>query len=168
MDFEALYSTYFPKVYNYIYYRLLNRDQTDDLVSVIFTRIFENLDSYDESKAHLSTWVFTIARNTLINESKKKRPSVSIDDAPDIPADTDLQLEYIRREERKALYRELMRLSEREREIIALKFFAEKTNRKIAEELVMNESTVGSVVFGAMKKLRRGLGEQIAEGRVTV
>ncbi len=108
-DFESLYGQYFPKVYNYIYYRLLNRDQTDDLVSEVFTRIFENLDAYDETKAKLSTWIFAITKNALLNEMHRKRPTVSLDallceNGVELPLDYDLQLSCIKSEERRKLY----------------------------------------------------------------
>jgi RNA polymerase sigma-70 factor (ECF subfamily) len=160
-DFESIYERFFPKVYNYIYYRLLNRDRTDDLVSDTFTRVFEKLDTYDESKAKLSTWIFTVARNILTEEFRQHKQMVSLDDAgrAEIPLDYDLQLAYIQSEERRELYSLLARISARERELIAMKFFADMTNRKIAATLGMNESTVSSMVYNALRKLRKGLME---------
>ncbi len=161
-DFESLYRQFFPKVYNYIYYRLLNRDQTDDLVSEIFTRIFEKLDTYDESKAQLSTWVFAVTKHALINERRRMKPTVSLDalhndNGVELPLDYDLQLSYIQSEERRQLYKALARMSAREREIISMKYFEGMNNRTIASELDMNESTVSSVVFAAKKKLQKWL-----------
>ena len=159
-DFESLYGEFFPKIYNYIFYRLLDRDQTDDLVSEVFTRAFEKLDTYDERKAQFSTWIFTIARNALIDEQRRKKEIASLDaDVPDIPSSVDVQMAFIQGEERKALYSLIAKMNERDRDIIAMKYFAGMTNRKIAAELGMNESTVSSVVYNAMSKLRSGLRE---------
>ncbi|MCL2056546.1 MAG: sigma-70 family RNA polymerase sigma factor [Oscillospiraceae bacterium] len=158
-DFESLYGEYFPKVYNYIFYRLLDRDRADDLVSEVFTRVFEKLDTYDEGKAKFSTWVFSIARNALIDELRRKKDVISLDedDRPDIPSGFDLQLQYIQSEERRALYALLARINARDRDIIAMKYFAGMTNRSIAAELGMNESTVSSVLFNTIGKLREGM-----------
>ncbi|MCL2068347.1 MAG: sigma-70 family RNA polymerase sigma factor [Oscillospiraceae bacterium] len=158
-DFESLYGEYFPKVYNYIYYRLLDRDRADDLASEVFMRAFEKLHTYDEGKAKLSTWVFSIARNALIDELRRKKDAVSLDedDRPDVPSDFDVQLEYIKSEERRALYALLARINARDRDIIAMKYFAGMTNRGIAAELGMNESTVSSVLFNTIGKLREGM-----------
>ena len=169
MDFEAIYEENFSRVYNFIYYRLLSHDKTDDLVSEVFTRVFEKLDSYDPSKAALSTWIFTIARNAIIDEARRKRPCASLDEqVGEIPADQDVALEYIKSEERRALRQQLSKLSAQEREIISMKFFEEKTNRCIAGELNMNESTVSSTVYNSMRKLRKGLDEYRSEGRVAL
>ena len=165
IDFESLYREYFPKVYNYIFYRLLDRDRADDLVSDVFLRVYENLDTYDENRGKLSTWIFTIARNALVDELRRAKQTISLDDGrPDLPSDIDVQLGYIQSEERKALYRQLAVLPDRERGILAMKYFGGLTNRKIAEETHMNESTVSSVVWNAMRKLREGLQEYSGGG----
>ena len=168
VDFESIYNEYFPKVYNYLYYRLLNRDQTDDLVSEVFTRAFEKLDSYDPDKGAISTWIFTIARNVLTDSFRRRRQVLPLDDqAMEISSGEDVELAYIKSEERKALHRELVKLSDLEREVIGMKFFQEKTNRKIASELNMNESTVSSTVYNTVRKLRKGLA-QWEEGMVAL
>jgi RNA polymerase sigma factor (sigma-70 family) len=77
----------------------------------------------------------------------------------EIPSDENPELEYIKSEERKMLYRELVKLSSLEREVISMKFFEEKTNRKIASELSMNESTVSSTVYNTIRKLRKGMAQ---------
>jgi RNA polymerase sigma-70 factor (ECF subfamily) len=165
-NFESIYHQFFPKIYNYIFYRLLDRDQTDDLVSVIFLRIYEKLATYDESRAKLSTWIFTIARNAYIDNLRRMKETVSLDDGEsglNLPSGDDVQLEWIKSEERKALYIQLAKLSEREREIIALKYFTDMTNLKIAQELSISETNVSSVVYNAMKKLRLGMREYSVE-----
>ena len=55
---EEIYEEFFPRIYNYIYYRLLHREETEDLVSRIFLRVAEHLQEYDPKKAKLDTWIF--------------------------------------------------------------------------------------------------------------
>ena len=63
-DFERMYEDYF-KVYNFIFYRLLHKQDTEDLVSEVFLKVARNIFSFNAQKASFNTWIFTIARNTL-------------------------------------------------------------------------------------------------------
>jgi RNA polymerase sigma-70 factor (ECF subfamily) len=153
-----MYREFFPKVYNYVYYRLLDRDRTDDLVSEVFVRVVEKIDTYDEGKAKMSTWIFRIAHNALVDEYRRRKDTASLDEEGlDVPSGDDVLFTIIKNDERRALHSALARLPGRDREIIAMKYFAGMTNRDIALELSMNESTVSSVVWNTLKKLREAL-----------
>ena len=167
VDIESVYREYFPKVYNYVYYRLLDRDRSDDLVSEIFVRIFEKQNRYDAEKGSVSAWVFRIAHNALVDDFRRKKEVLSIggDEMDYQPDDCDIQLAVIQSEERKELYRLLAGMTARERAVLSMKYFADMTNRKIAAELDMNESTVSSVVWNAMRKLRKGMRAYVGESR---
>ena len=65
--FERTYREYFPKIYNYIFYRLLSREDTEDVVSVIFMKAARSAETFDESRASLRTWLCRIAQNALID-----------------------------------------------------------------------------------------------------
>jgi len=155
--FERMYREYFPKIYNYIFYRILSREETEDLVSEIFIKVAKNAGTFDERKASLRTWIFRIAKNTLISYYRSRKPTLSLDDEDAgvvIPVDFEEQLRQISSEERQILYQELGKLKERERLIVYYRFFEGYNNRQIALLLEMNESTVGTVLSRTLKKLR--------------
>ena len=56
-----VYEEFFPKIYNYVYYQIHNRAVTDDLVSSIFMKVVEHIESFNEQKASFSTWIFNIS-----------------------------------------------------------------------------------------------------------
>ena len=155
--FELMYREYFSKIYNYIFYRLLSREDTEDLVSEIFIKVAKNAHSFDESKASFNTWIFRITKNSLINHYRSAKSNISLDDVDSgivLSIDFEQQLEQISDEKRKTLYAELSKLNERERMIIYHKFFDGYNNRQIAMLLEMNESTVGTVISRTLKKMR--------------
>ena len=165
-DIESVYREYFPKVYNYVYYKLLDRDRSDDLVSEIFLRIFEKRDSYDVEKGTLSAWIFRVAHNAVVDDFRRRKEVFSLGGGEmDLPDDCDIQLAVIQSEERKELYRLLAGMTARERAILSMKYFADMTNRDIAAALDMNESTVSSAVWNAMRKLREGMRAYVGESR---
>ena len=77
---EEIYEEFFPRIYNYIYYRLLHREETEDLVSRIFLKVAEHLHEYDPKKAKLDTWIFRIAERTLIDHFRTRRSQLSLED----------------------------------------------------------------------------------------
>jgi len=63
--FGHLYEQYLPRIFQYVSYRVGDRTTAEDLTSDIFNKALTNFTKYDSRKAAFSTWVFSIARNTL-------------------------------------------------------------------------------------------------------
>lgn len=154
--FAGLYEQYLPKVYRYISYRVTDTSTAEDLTSAVFEKALTKFKTYQAEKAQFSTWVFTIARNTLIDyfRSAGKTRTVPLEAAFSFQSDTAVQEENERLEDLSLLKTCLARLSQVEQEIISLKFGAEMTNRQIAGTLALTESNVGVILFRAIRKLR--------------
>ncbi|MBP1542455.1 MAG: sigma-70 family RNA polymerase sigma factor [Oscillospiraceae bacterium] len=154
--FEDMYHEYFPKIYNYIFYRILSREDTEDIVSDIFLKVAKNARSFDPDRATFATWIYNIAKNTLTDHYRQKKVMcVSYEDADAASiADVEAQLKQINSDRRKVIFKELSLLKEKERLVIYYKYFEGYSNRQIADLLDMNESTVGTVLSRSLKKLR--------------
>lgn len=70
---NKLYDIYKKKIYLFIKNKY-NNDDYDDDVSEILIKIFQNLKGYDESKSKFDTWVYLIAKNHMIDKSRKLKP----------------------------------------------------------------------------------------------
>jgi RNA polymerase sigma-70 factor (ECF subfamily) len=154
--FAKLYDEFMPKVYRYIGYKVNNRQLTEDLTSIIFEKALDNFEKYSSDKAAFSTWIFSIARNTLIDyyRTNAKRQTESLDETFDIVSEDDSPNEELeKKEEREYLMKCLSDLTAEEQEIIRLKFAAEFNNRQIAKILGLSESNVGVKLFRSLKKL---------------
>lgn len=162
VDLEALYATYFPKIYNYVFYRLLHREKAEDLTSLIFLKIAEHLDSYDPKKAKLSTWIWRIAENTLCDYYRTNKIHLSLDDDTcDIKSSMAVgfeeQYEQILSPKRKDLFAALCQMNERDRMLIYMKYILDMSYREISKQLGMNESTLASALMRAKQKLKKQL-----------
>ena len=163
MSFEELYDKYFARIYNYLRYRLIERDAADDLVSVVFEKVLDKYDSFDPARYGLEPWLFAIARNTLNDyfRRRKVRGWLSIAGREEnIASAESVEGAAQRSEENALLLGALAGLSEQERELIAMKFTLELTNRDIAAETGLGESNVAVILFRAMKKLKEILGPE--------
>jgi RNA polymerase sigma-70 factor (ECF subfamily) len=155
--FATLYDRYFPRVYNYLRFRCSDPQTADDLTSLVFEKALREIAHYNADRAPFAVWLFTIARNTLTDHLRaaRRHPWLPLDllrgrPNPDHSAEESL----IEAETRDSLMRALARLSERERDLIALKFQAGLNNRQIAEMTHLSESNVGVTVFRAIQRLR--------------
>lgn len=155
--FAELYEEFLPKVFRYVSCRVADTHVAEDLTSVIFEKALTKFKSYSSEKAAFSTWVFSIARNTVIDHYRvgHKERFVQLDDAPDVPnGKASPEQQAIAAEETQNLQSHIARLSPQEQEIISLKFGAEMNNRQIAAMTGLGESNVGTIVYRAVRKLR--------------
>ena len=165
-DMEAVYHEYFPLIYNYVFYRLLNRENTEDIVSQVFMKVLRNLNSFDPGKASLKTWIYRITDHALIDFYRRKRSVLSIDHEEsglenEMKVHFDEQYEQIASPVRKTVFAALEQLSERERIFVYYKYYQNITNREIARKMNMNENTVSAIIARARKKLQGILKEEL-------
>lgn len=157
LTFAQIYESEFKRVYNYVSYRINNHMDTEDLVSQVFSKMIEKYQSFNPKRASVSTWIVGIARNTVTDyfRAKQQNPSVELDSVEqyissgEIPDDI-----LIKSEQNRTLIEALNTLSDRERNLIALKYGAELNNKEIARVMELSESNVGVIMFRGLQKLR--------------
>ena len=153
VDWDAVYREEMPRVFNYFRYRGFERATAEDLTSATFEKAWRARDRYRRDRAAVSTWLLAIARNAATDHLRRSRAAVPLveTDVPDerTPEQAALQGEHLRR------LRELLsELPGRERELLALKYGAEATNRAIATITGLGESNVGTILHRTIGTLR--------------
>ena len=160
--FTELYNHFFPRVYNFIYARMKNADSADDVVSMTFMKVYENLEKYNPTKAAFSTWLFRIASNSMLDYFRRtqSRGEVEWDETFDPPASEfeEPESKVLKAEGNAEILRAMDKLTEKERRIVELKYFSGVGNKEIAELLGITANNVGVVLHGALKKMRKVLG----------
>ena len=78
---EALINENLSPVYNFIYHYVRNSSDAEDITQEVFIKMWRSLRKFDQKK-NFRTWLFTIAKNTAIDYSRKKKdiPMSSFDD----------------------------------------------------------------------------------------
>ena len=162
--FAELYERYLPRVYAYLRYRLPCTQDAEDLTAATFERAISRLGSFRSNEAALGGWLLTIARSQVADFYRhwgRRGVALPLDEAPEPAEERPGVEERLLREEALARVQvHLQALPEREQEMIALKFGFGLTNRRIAELLAMNESTVGSALFNSLRRLRAWLKDE--------
>ena len=161
--FEELYEHFFPRVYNFVYARLKNSADADDVTSITFLKMNENLDLYDPAKAAFSTWLFRIASNALIDHTRRVDKSHETEWEeffdPSAPTHEEPEVQMMSAETSRELLTALDKLNERERRIIELKFWGDMDTHSIAEVLNMTEGNVRVTLHRTLGKLKNILGD---------
>lgn len=154
--FAEKYQQFFPRVFAYVYGRVHNVHQAEDLVADVFERAFLKMDSLRNDEA-FSTWLFTIARNIVTSHARKRGRESAVD--PDIlrsvvATNLSVENEVLVREEVAAVIGCLKTFPQREQDIVSLKFDAELTNAQIAKIMGLSEANVRVILFRTLRKLR--------------
>lgn len=161
-DFADLCRDHLPRVLNYMRLRVGEEDLAQDLTAEVFERAVAKRHTLRQIDA-FGAWLFAIARNTVAGHYRRKRPTVSLEQAatqgipvlvaPD-PGPPDL---LVLREELSEMLGVLATLSEREQEIIRLKFGGGLGNQEIARVLRLRSGHVAVLLYRTLRKLRRRL-----------
>lgn len=153
--FAHIYETHLTPLYRYIYVRLGNREEAEDIAQETFLKAYQALDRFEVTRDNFLPYLFTVARNLLINRSKKKRPDImpafELDREPGVEKTSTFAEQ---RELIETLRGALDTLSDTEREIIELRFFAERTYAEIAITCDKREDAVRQHVARGLKKMR--------------
>lgn len=136
--FNELYSKYNKVIYGVAFSILKNKENSEDVVQTVFTKIFqmkkENLPSSNEA-----SWLYTLTKNESINFILKHKNHISVETLEELPAE-DKDFEDIIN---KDTYNKIIkRLGEKEREIVSLKIISGMTFKDISKLLKMPIGTV--------------------------
>jgi RNA polymerase sigma-70 factor (ECF subfamily) len=161
MDFETVYQTELPRIYNFFRYRVGDDHIAEDLTAETFEKAWKHRRGYRDDLASFSTWLFIIARRLAADHFRKRRPTVSLEEAAGLAYYQTLEEEAQERAEFAQLSALLARLAERERELVALKYGAGLTNRAIARISGLSESNVSTILHRLTSHLRAQLEKEL-------
>lgn len=147
-DWESIYDQYHGKVMGYIAARVQRRADAEDLCADVFEKIYRKSEAFDESKASIGTWIFTITRNTVIDYFRRSRPM----DEPDenIASDESIDDNLLTQETLSELAGALKKLPQEMQDIIVLMYYDGKPMTEIA---VMMHLSYGAVKIRHQKAL---------------
>ena len=152
-DGGFIYTQYRDKVFGFVRSKIYNQTEVEDIVQTVFLKVYGNLDKYDETKASLSTWIYTITRNTVCDYLKEKRdhPVIELIEntvySAEEPDDSLLNKEAL-----EELACALEKLPQKERDVIILIYYHGKPKTEVAKIL---DITYGQLRYLHDKALRR-------------
>jgi RNA polymerase sigma-70 factor (ECF subfamily) len=153
-DFNKLWEEFSGRVRSFVYTRVANHSSVDDIVQEVFIKIHRNMDKLTES-SKVSSWIFTIARNTIIDYYREKSDlASSIDD--NIPANDD-KCDSPECEIAAGLYDMVLALPEKYSQAMLLTEFDGLSQQEASSKLGISVSGVKSRVQRARNMIRDSL-----------
>ena len=150
--FGGLYLRYVEPVFRYLYSRLGNVHEAEDLTAQTFLAAFESFKSFRQ-EGHFASWLFTIARNKAMDHFRGRKDATPIDDLHEIPSGSDPLNAVIQSEQAAVLSKLIRELPEEERELLRLRFLAAMSFPEIAHFLHRNEEAVKKTVYRLLARL---------------
>lgn len=154
--FEAYYVKYYPQVYGYIFKKLLNEANAEDMTMDVFYSVWDKFDTFDEEKASFQTWLFVIVNNKLKNHYRDRKEGVELDetlvsdDDPEEDVVQAIQMQYLRDH----LYQAMEALNETQQKIVIYKYFKNLNGNEIADLMGLSPGNVRITLKRALEKIR--------------
>ena len=165
--FAKLYDQYYPKIFGYVLRRTANLEAAQDITSETFLKALRKLWQFRWRNISFSSWLYKIASNEINQYFRKAeyRKSASLEELQEQGFEPisshDPESELIEAQEKLKQHQdfleiqgEIVRLSAKYQEVIALRFFEQKQIKEIAEILGKKEGTIKSLLHRAVEKLR--------------
>ena len=159
--FGQLYDEYVDQIFRYIYYKVGNFTEAQDLTGQTFLKAFENLQSYELRDVAFSSWLYRIAHNLVVDYFRResKRENVPIEEQPPAVSTRGNPVETVIADmESERLYGAMQKLTHNQREVLVLKFIDNLSNGQVAEIMGISVGAVKSTQKRGLLSLNRILG----------
>jgi RNA polymerase sigma-70 factor (ECF subfamily) len=165
--FTSLYRLYFSQVFTFINFRVSCREDAEDLANTVFEKALGAIDRYRPKPAQFSTWLYTIAKNCIIDHYRKRRLPVDAEaDATVVPTfdlSSDPETHMLMEERKRTLREALEGLTSDQREVVECRFFFELSIQETALLMSKTEGAVKALQFRALENLQHLLTEDLLD-----
>lgn len=174
LDFTGIYNAFYSEILNYVAYKMNNKTNAEDITSEVFVKVYNNLHTYDSTKAQFNTWLYFIANNAIIDfyrKYKNQSKDVSVSDYVDsegkeffqIEADENSASDIENKELMNSIRKAFEGLKPKYQKVAELLFIEQKKYDEIAEICNISMGNVKAMVSRCRTMLQDQLKNQRAE-----
>ena len=161
--FARLYDTYHDRIYRYVYCRVRNDQDAEDLTQKVFLLAWRALGRYRRTGSSLVAWLITIAHNVAVSALRSRTWTGGLEqELPETANAADPERALIERIEQERVRRAILRLSSDQQQVITMRFLEDFDYREIAAAMGKSEGNVRVIHHRALQQLRillaRGVG----------
>ncbi len=161
--FGKLYELYVEKIYNYVYYRIGNQQEAEDLTAKVFHRALNHIPNYNNKGVPFAAWLYRIAHNLVANwhRDRKRRKMVALEQVslPSKKKDENPQQAAERSNERELLLEAIKHLPPERQELLTLKFVERMSNAEIGQVMGRSEGAIKSLYHRTLVSLKELLAD---------
>ncbi len=170
-QFATLFDTYYLPIFSYVFRRIGDYETAKDVVSETFLKAFLNIGKFQWKGISISFWLYRIANNEIQQCFRKKKYTPDsldlmvettgwdiIDPISTLENKLQMEKELKLDEDFTFFQREIKKLPTAYQEVLALKYFEQKSIKEIATIVNKKEGTVKSLLSRGIDKLRSSIG----------
>lgn len=153
--FNHLYKSLWPKVYNFIYYKVQNAEEAEELTQDVFQKVFKQVQLNKVNDSKLKSYTFTAARNIVYDKWRRKGKNPKL-----ITLEGLSESGYEIIDENQVIGESLLvqealdLLSAEDRKVIILRIIEGYSIKEVAQMLDKPEGTIKVLQYRALQKLR--------------
>lgn len=157
--YGAIFRTLYKDIYDYIYRRVGNRGDAEDLTMDVFAQGLKRIASYEERGLTIKAWFYRIAHNAVVDHFRKQKQTVELQEAMGKSDQGETEEKVIQREVLSAIHVEMSRLTPAQKDVVTLRFVTGLSISETAVILGKEESNVRALQFKGLKHLRKLMAE---------
>jgi RNA polymerase sigma-70 factor (ECF subfamily) len=157
--FARLYDGYVDRIYRYAYFRVPDDQTAEDITAQVFLKTWENLERYKAGKTPFLGWLYTIARNTVIDYYRTRKETVPLEYTNIFQEDpTEAIIEQIDlASEVRFLRMALQSLTEDQQQVLTLKFITGLNTAQVAQQMGKRLGAIRALQMRALQALAKYL-----------
>jgi RNA polymerase sigma-70 factor, ECF subfamily len=155
--FGLLYDFYMPRIYRFVLVKVGHREEAEDLTHQTFLKAWEHIETYESRGYPFSSWLYRIARNSVIDHHRRSRSHINIDD---------LDYEIIAEEKNGAhtldskigmemMLKAIFKLKDVEQDVLIMRFVEDLTHEEVAKAIGKSEGATKVIQHRALKNLQK-------------
>lgn len=153
--FGVIYKLYFNAIFRFVYYRTSHLETTEDLTEQVFSKAWISISKLQGDETKLQGWLYKIARNVVIDNFRKTKETVGIEELESLPSYEANALEAMEvAGDTRVLLEAIARLTTEQQTVIKLRFLEDLGIEEIASLLDKSAGNVRIIQYRALKALR--------------
>lgn len=157
--FGQLYDKYQSGIYRFIYLKVGRREEAEDLTHQVFLKSWRNISNYSFKGFPFSSWLYSIARNQVIDFYRLKKEVVELDSIAELKTENDSQIYFDKKNDLARVKNAILELNDEQQNVIILRFIEDFSISETAMALDKSESAVKLLQHRAIKKLKKLIDE---------
>jgi RNA polymerase sigma-70 factor (ECF subfamily) len=163
--FGSLYDRYQPPIYRFVVVKVGSREEAEDITHHVFLSAWQKVRTYKHRGHPFSSWLYQIARNTVIDHYRSRRDDISLDkldpESSIIPAGAQFDLSIKLQLEK--VYVAIKELKPDYQDVVILRFIEDLPLKEVSAILKKSEGAVKLAQHRAIKELKKKLGDESEE-----
>ncbi|MFU8773150.1 MAG: RNA polymerase sigma factor [Anaerolineales bacterium] len=156
--YGELYDRYFKQLYRYIYFRVQNQEEAEDLTEIVFLKTLESIRHRRAAIDNFQGWLFRTAHNLVIDHYRTERSQVSIENIAELRDSQKLPEKQVQHQfDSVELAKAIATLSPEFQQVIVCRFISGMSHAETSKIMGVNQGYLRVLQFRALKQLRNVL-----------